>query len=944
MEAQPPTRRPRSTLSKKRIHELAKEYGMSGKELAGKLRDLGFTHVKSHMTALDEFEELSVQGVLEAHGYKRGGASDDLLDAELGAGLIRRKKKRKGAESDVAVETEAPADPTPAAPPTVEEPAPAPVGEVSDPEPVEATTAEAPTDEAPTAEAPVSETPADEPPAVEAPVAEAPATEVVDTPAPAEAPTEPAAEAPAEEAPAAATEVEATAPPEETPTAASADEGSTTEEGKDAAPKGPAGKVVGFIDPSQFQQTQRKPDSRRLRSRDDELPDVRPTLRHDSRDRQLRGDRGSRNSLTAAQLREREAGRYKRHQRGAQGGGRGGRGDRGGPRSRPSFEGSPFAGQTIKVELPVTIKRLAEAMAVKGSQVLNKAFREQLVEFGSVTITSVIDEDLATLLAAEFEVSLEFVREVEAEEAMIESLKARRDAVDEGDLTRRNPTVAFLGHVDHGKTTLIDKIRSSRVADGEHGGITQHIGAYRVTTELGHHVTIIDTPGHAAFTGMRARGATAVDIVVLVVAADAGVQPQTEEALAHARAAKVPIVVAMTKMDRPEANPQKAQEQLAALNLIPEDWGGETAFMPVSGMTGDGIQDLLERIFLESEILELECHPEGAASGVVLEAEVQQGKGIVAHLLVQDGTLERGGVILAGEGYGKVRSIHDDFGREIENAGPSVPVEVSGLSALPGVGEPFHVVDKLDEAKKVAEERSRKTRAAYMAERRKLDNAALLQQVAGPKVEEVNVIVRADVQGTAEVLKNQIEEQKHDEVEARVLQSGVGAVTENDVLLGSTSSALIVAFNVATGAKARQAADREGVEIRNFNVLYDVIDVIRSMMEGRLAPEVSEEVTGHVEIKRIFRSSKIGNIAGCMVLDGTINRDSRVRLMRDDQVVFTGQLASLRREAEDAREVREGFECGLVIRNYGDIREGDVVEAFKVVETKRTLESPVRSS
>ncbi len=925
-------------MSKKRIHELAKEYGMSGKELAGKLRDLGFTHVKSHMTALDEFEELSVQGVLEAHGYKRGGAPEDPLDAELGAGLIRRKKKKKAgeaeAEAEAPVEAAAPAEPV-AAP----EPRPAPEPEAQ-PAPAASPAAEV---EAPAA-APEEEAPAEEPAAAE-PAAAEPVVAESEVHAEVEAPAEaPAPAAAAEPTPAAEPIAASAAPEPEAPAeaqAASQEEGA----GEEKARKGPAGKVVGFIDPSQFQQTQRKPDSRRLRSRDDELPDVRPTLRHDSRDRQLRGDRGSRNSLTAAQLREREAGRYKRHQRSGPGAGRGGRGERGGPRgARPSFEGSPYSGQTIKVELPVTIKRLAEAMAVKGSQVLNRAFREQLVEFGSVTITSVIDEDLATLLAAEFEVGLEFVREVEAEEAMIESLKAKRDAVDEGDLVRRNPTVAFLGHVDHGKTTLIDKIRTSRVADGEHGGITQHIGAYRVTTDLGHHVTIIDTPGHAAFTGMRARGATAVDIVVLVVAADAGVQPQTEEALAHARAAKVPIVVAMTKMDRAEANPQKAQEQLAGLNLIPEDWGGETAFMPVSGITGEGIQDLLERIFLESEILELECHPEGAASGVVLEAEVQQGKGIVAHLLVQDGTLERGNVILAGEGYGKVRSLHDDFGNEIEQAGPSVPVEVSGLSALPGVGEPFHVVEKLDEAKKVAEERARKTRAAFMAERRKLDNASLLQQVAGPKVEEVNVIVRADVQGTAEVLKNQVEEQKHEEVEARVLQSGVGAVTENDVLLASTSNALIVAFNVATGAKARQAAEREGVEIRNFNVLYDVIDVIRSMMEGRLAPEVSEEVTGHVEIRRIFRSSKFGNIAGCMVLDGSIHRDSRIRLMRDDQVVFTGQLASLRRESDDAKEVREGFECGLVVRNYGDIREGDVIEAFKVVETKRTLESPVRSS
>ena len=581
-------------------------------------------------------------------------------------------------------------------------------------------------------------------------------------------------------------------------------------------------------------------------------------------------------------------------------------------------------------------------MAIKGNELLKIAFKE--LGFGAVTITSAIDEDTATLLAQELQVELEFIQEVEAEEALIEGLKAQRDAVEDEHLQRRNPTVAFLGHVDHGKTTLIDKIRDSAVADGESGGITQHIGAYRVSTDQGHHVTIIDTPGHAAFTGMRARGASAVDVVVLVVAADAGVQPQTQEALAHAQAAKVPVVVAMNKIDRAEANPEKVLGQLAEIGVTPEEWGGETAVMRVSGMTGEGLQDLLERIFLESEILELECHPEGPASGVVLEAEVQQGKGIVAHLLVQDGTLERSNVILAGEGYGKVRSIHDDFAREIETAGPSVPIEVSGLSALPGIGEPFHVVDKLDDAKKVAEERARKNRAATMAEKRKLDNAALLQSVAGPAVEEVNVIVRADVQGTVEVLKSQIVEPIHSEVEAKVLQAGVGAVTENDVLLASASNALIVAFNVATGSKARQAAEREGVEIRNYNVLYDVIDTIHGMMEGRLAPEVSEEVSGHVEIRRIFRSSKVGNIAGCYVLDGTISRDNRVRLMRDDQVIFTGSLASLRREADDAKEVREGFECGIVIRNYNDIREGDVIESFKVIETKRTLESPPRST
>ena len=937
---------------------------MSGKELAGKLRDLGFTHVKSHMTALDQFEELQVQGVLEAHGLKKGGGEEDVYEAELGAGVIRRKKKKKVGEEPV-VETAvsdapAPAPEAEAEVPTAPSTEPVPAATESDetapaePEPV-APSAESPAVEQPAPAAPVAE----EPPAAEpevapaAPAAEAPAPESAPdpAPAPAEAPVEASAPAPAPAEVVAETPAEAAvedAPPAEVAASATPAEPAAAPEAPEAAAaddpekkKGPAGKVVGFIDPANFQQAVRKPESRRLRSRDDELPDVRPTLRHDARGSQLRGDRGSRNSLTAAQLREREAGRYKRHQRGGPGGPRG----RGGPggRSRQAHDGSPYAGQTIKIELPVTIKKLAECLSVKGNQVLQTAYRAQLVEFGTIQLPSVIDTDLAELLAEEFEVKLEFVREVAAEEAMIESLKAERDAVDEGELTRRNPTVAFLGHVDHGKTTLIDKIRASRVADGEHGGITQHIGAYRVATEQGHHVTIIDTPGHAAFTGMRARGSAAVDIVVLVVASDAGVQPQTEEALAHARAAKCPIVVAMTKIDRAEANPQKAMEQLAGKDLIPEEWGGETAYMPVSGITGEGIQNLLERIFLESQILELECHPDGPASGVVLEAEVQQGKGIVAHLLVQDGTLLRGNVILAGEGYGKVRSLHNDFGKEIESAGPSVPVEVSGLSALPGVGEPFHVIPKLEEAKKVAEERARKVRAAYMAERRKLDSASTLQKLSGPVVDEVNVIVRADVQGTVEVLKTQVEDQRHEEVEARVLQAGVGAVTENDVLLASTSNALIVAFNVAIGSKARQAADREGVTIRTYNVLYDVIDTIRDLMEGRLAPEVSEAVTGHIEIKRIFRSSKIGNIAGCMVLDGTVNRDHKVRLMRDDQVIYTGTLASLKRESDDAKEVREGFECGLVLRNYNDIREGDIVEAYKIVETKRTLQSPLRS-
>jgi translation initiation factor IF-2 len=947
-------------LSKKRIHELAKEYGMSGKELAAKLRDLGFTHIKSHMTALDEFEELQVEGVLGAHGFRRGEGAGGSLENDLGTGVIRRKKKQQQAGDGASGSGRTPAttqvaDPEPTTVPAAPSaPAVAPVpgrapAEVPAPTAGSAASSAAKVD-APEPSAPPKEsTETAEPIAAGAPAVE-PQIEVV----PAAAGVEPAATTePAQVMAEPATEDLGCLPPVSaaSPDSELIEDTAEPEAELTPAPKvrekasGPAGTVVGFIDLSKLQVAPKKSESRRLRSRDDVMPDVRPTLRHDSKNSMLRGDRGSRNSLTAAQLREREAGRYKRHLRGGGAGGGRGRGDRGSRGSdRPSFDGSPYSGQTIKIETPVTMKKLAEAMAIKAGELLKSGLREQLWEYGTVNIASVLDKETASLLAHGFEVELEFIDLVEAEEALIEGLKARREAIEDEHLERRNPTVAFLGHVDHGKTTLIDKIRNSAVTESEYGGITQHIGAYRVRNEQGHYVTIIDTPGHAAFTGMRARGAKAVDVVVLVVAADAGVQPQTQEALAHARAAKTPIVVALNKIDRPEANVQKTLEQLAGIDVIPEEWGGEVAIMPVSGITGEGIQNLLERIFLESEILELECHPEGPASGVVLEAEVQQGKGIVAHLLIQDGTLERGNVILAGEGYGKVRSIHDDFGREIPSAGPAVPVEVSGLSALPGIGEPFHVVEKLDEAKKVAEERARKNRAASMAERRKLDNVALLQQVSGPGVEEVNVIIRADVQGTVEVLKAQIGEPIHTEVETRVLQAGVGAVTENDVLLASASKAMIVAFNVGTGAKARQAAEREGVEIRNFNVLYDVIDMIRGIMEGRLAPDVSEEVTGHVEIRRIFRSSKIGNIAGCYVLDGIIRRDSKIRLLRDDQVLHTGTLSSLKREADDTKEVRADFECGLVIRNYNDIREGDVVETFKVVETKRTLESPARTS
>jgi len=696
------------------------------------------------------------------------------------------------------------------------------------------------------------------------------------------------------------------------------------------------GKVVGFIDLSKIKsQPQKKTESRRLRSKDDVAPNVQPTLGHDKKRALLRGDRGAREQLTSGQLREREAGRFlRRRTPGAPAGAGpprpGGRG-RGG--DGPS---SPHSGGKVALDMPITVKKLAEALSVKSGDVMMTAGRNLGMDMMKLNLNALIDEDTAVLLAHEFGVELAVSKEVAAEDTLIGELKKKRTDVEEGSLVLRPPTVAFLGHVDHGKTTLIDAIRSSRLVEGESGGITQHIGAYQVETAAGHKLTIIDTPGHAAFTAMRSRGAKAVDIVVLVVAADDGPMPQTEEALAHAKAAKTPVVVALTKIDKPEANPKRAIEGLGRLGLVPEAWGGETAVLEVSAQKGIGIQELLERVFLESEVLELKCHPAGPAAGIVLEAEIQQGKGIVAHLLVQDGTLLRGDVILAGEGYGKVRSMHDDRGNIVEEAHPSMPVEVSGLSALPGVGEAFYVVGELSEAKEVAEERQRKNRAMSLTERRAVTAESLMKSAKEP-TNTINIIVRADVQGSVEVLRSALSELKHDEVEVKVLHAGVGAVTESDVLLGTSSNATVVAFHTGVNDKAREAAERDGVQIRHYEILYEVLDDVRELMEGTLAPEIVEEVTGHVEIRALFKSSKVGIIAGAHVTDGSIFRDSRMRVTRGGKVLHTGVLASLRREKDDVKEVREGFDCGLVVRDFQEVQPGDVLEAFRVVKVKRKL-------
>ena len=942
---------------------------MTGQELAAKLRLLGFAKVKSHMTALSDPEVLEIQARLEAYGYL-GEAPGPTVQTIDGVKIKRKKKKPSAKPKETAAAPASEPEPQTELKPDAVRAADAsgkereseqPVGQQT-PEELDLLDAIAQEKPAPAQDEELE--PAPEPTLEKAsPVG---ASKEVEEAVP--SPTEGLAPQPGEAPDAvrlvadsdlsaeldlpvqalegrgiASTEMAPAA--EETATAASSKDGEKTkkkrkkkkkkEEEDSARPslKRKGGKVVGFIDPAQFQKRpEQKAVSRRLRSSDDVVPNVMPTMGN-RRSGMVRGDT-TRGALTAQQLREREAGRFLRRRRiQQQQQGSGGSRRTTGRQMDPSL-GSPHAGSVVKIDAPITLKKLANTLAVKENQVLRVALKQ--VGFG-ININSVIDEETAVLLAHEFEVEIDVREEVAAEEQLLHELAEERGKVGEENLVKRAPCVAFLGHVDHGKTTLIDSIRRSRITSGEAGGITQHIGAYQVTTQHGHTLTIVDTPGHAAFTAMRARGANAVDIVVLVVAAEDGVKPQTEEAYNHAKVAKTPVVVAINKIDKAGANAERVRNELSALGLTPEEWGGETAMMEISALQSTGIEELLERVFLESEVLELKCHERGPASGVVLEAQVQQGKGKIAHLLIQDGSLKKGDVILAGEGYGKVRAICNDQGEQLKEAGPSLPVEITGLNELPGVSDTFHVVESLDRAQEVANERARKNRQLSQVERRQVSRDNILEAVAQQDKPTINIIVKADMQGSVEVLKQQIGEMGHEDVNVKMVHSGVGAVLESDVDLAVNSEARILAFHTAANNKVRQLADRSGIDIKIYSVIYELLDDIMRLMEGELAPEYVEEITGHIEIRRIFKSSKLGNIAGCYVLDGKVARSNKIRLLRDDNVVHTGSLASLRRESDDAKDVREGFECGVVLKGFNDIEEGDVIEAYKINEVKRKL-------
>ena len=572
----------------------------------------------------------------------------------------------------------------------------------------------------------------------------------------------------------------------------------------------------------------------------------------------------------------------------------------------------------------ITVADLAHKMSVKAAEVI-----KTLMKLGQmVTINQVLDQDTAMIVVQEMG-HVAVAAKLDDPEAFLE------ESVEAGEQLARPPVVTVMGHVDHGKTSLLDSIRRAKVAAGEAGGITQHIGAYHVQTPRGV-ITFLDTPGHEAFTAMRARGAKATDIVILVVAADDGVMPQTIEAIRHARAANVPIVVAMNKIDKPEANPDRVKQELVAQEVVPEEYGGDSPLVPVSAKTGEGIDSLLENVLLQAEVLELKAVRDGAAKGLVIEARLDKGRGPVATVLVQSGTLKRGDVVLAGSAFGRVRAMLDENARPVTEAGPSIPVEIQGLAEVPAAGEEVIVLGDERKAREIALFRQGKFRDVKLAKRQaaKLEN--MLEQMAEGDVKTLPLIIKADVQGSQEALTHAMLKLGTDEVRITVVHQAVGGITESDVNLATASKAVIIGFNVRADQAAKRLAEANGVDIRYYNIIYDAVDEVKAAMAGLLSPEQKEETLGLVEIRQIFRVSKVGTIAGCMVIEGVVRRGARVRLLRDNTVIWTGELDSLKRFKDDVREVKEGFECGLSLRGYDDIRERDQIEAFEVKEVART--------
>ncbi|MDY2797345.1 translation initiation factor IF-2 [[Pasteurella] aerogenes] len=575
----------------------------------------------------------------------------------------------------------------------------------------------------------------------------------------------------------------------------------------------------------------------------------------------------------------------------------------------------------------ITVAELANKMAVKATEII-----KTMMKMGEmVTINQVIDQETAQLVAEEMGHKVILRKENELEESVLEDRDVNAEKV------TRAPVVTIMGHVDHGKTSLLDYIRKAKVAAGEAGGITQHIGAYHVETEDGKMITFLDTPGHAAFTSMRARGAKATDIVVLVVAADDGVMPQTIEAIQHAKAAGVPIVVAVNKIDKPEANPDRVEQELLQHEVIAEKFGGDTQFVYVSAKKGTGVDELLDAILLQSEVLELTAVKDGMASGVVIESYLDKGRGPVATILVQSGTLHRGDIVLCGFEYGRVRAMRDEDGKDIDAAGPSIPVEVLGLSGVPAAGDEATVVRDEKKAREVALYRQGKFRDVKLARQQKAKLENMFSNMAEGDVAELNVIVKADVQGSVEAIVQSLQELSTDEVKVKVVGSGVGGITETDATLAAASNAIVLGFNVRADASARRIIESENIDLRYYSIIYELLNEIKAAMSGMLQPEFKQEIIGLAEVRDVFRHPKFGAIAGCMVTEGVVKRNNPIRVLRDNVVIFEGELESLRRFKDDVSEVRNGMECGIGVKNYNDVKVGDQIEVFEVVEIKRSI-------
>ncbi|WP_322057619.1 translation initiation factor IF-2 [Paraburkholderia sp. J63] len=612
------------------------------------------------------------------------------------------------------------------------------------------------------------------------------------------------------------------------------------------------------------------------------------------------------------------------------------RGWRGGPKGRGRHQdaASSFQAPTepivreVHVPETITVADLAHKMSVKASEVI-----KVMMKMGQmVTINQMLDQETAMIIVEELGHRAVAAKLDDPEALLVEGQSTATDA----EALPRPPVVTVMGHVDHGKTSLLDYIRRAKVAAGEAGGITQHIGAYHVETPRGV-ITFLDTPGHEAFTAMRARGAKATDIVILVVAADDGVMPQTKEAIAHAKAAGVPLVVAINKIDKPDANLDRVKQELVAEGVVPEEYGGDSPFVPVSAKTGAGIDDLLENVLLQAEVLELKAPVEAPAKGIVIEAKLDKGKGPVATILVQSGTLNRGDVVLAGSAYGRVRAMLDETGKATKEAGPSIPVEIQGLSEVPGAGEEVIVLPDERKAREIAMFRQGKFRDVKLAKQQaaKLEN--MLEQMAEGEVQNLPLIVKADVQGSQEALVQSLLKLSTSEVRVQIVHSAVGAISESDVNLATASKAVIIGFNTRADAQARKVAEANGIDIRYYNIIYDAVDEVKAAMSGMLAPEKRETVTGMAEVRQVIRVPKVGLIAGCMVTDGFVKRSSSVRVIRNNVVIHTGELDSLKRFKDDVKEVKQGFECGMSIKNFSDIVEGDQFEVFEITEVARTL-------